>query len=126
MSLKFLLDENVAPLYQTQLRQRKPDLVVWVVGDPGTPPKSTLDPEILCWCEEYDFVLVTNNRKSMPVHLTDHIAQGRHVPGILILNSDLSIGQILDELILIAEASFEEEYQDQIVHLPLPSIKTSS
>lgn len=126
MSLKFLLDENVAPLYQTQLRQRKPDLVVWIVGDPGTPPKSTLDPEILCWCEEYNFVLVTNNRKSMPVHLTDHIAEGHHVPGILILNLDVSIGQLLDELILIAEASFEDEYQDQIVHLPLPSIKTSS
>ena len=120
MSLKFLLDENVAPLYQTQLHQRKPDLVVWIVGDPGTPPKSTLDPEILCWCEEYNFVLVTNNRKSMPVHLTDHIDEGHHVPGIVILNSDLSIGQILDELILIAEASFEDEYQDQIVHLPLP------
>ncbi len=84
MNLKFLLDENVAPLYQTQLRQRKPDLVVWIVGDPGTPPKSTLDPEILYWCEEHGFVLVTNNRKSMPVHLIDHITEGHHVPGILI------------------------------------------
>ncbi len=57
----------------------------------------------------------------MPIHLTDHIAEGRHVPGILILNPDLSIGQTLDELILIAEASFDDEYQDRIVHLPLPS-----
>lgn len=57
----------------------------------------------------------------MPIHLTDHIGQGRHVPGILILNPDMSIGQSMDELILISEASFEDEYQDQIVHLPLPS-----
>jgi hypothetical protein len=55
----------------------------------------------------------------MPVHLDDHIAQGRHVPGIFILNADLSIGQNLDELILIAEGSFDDEYQDQIVFLPL-------
>ncbi|MBD1807813.1 DUF5615 family PIN-like protein [Microcoleus sp. FACHB-SPT15] len=121
MTLKYLLDENVDLIYQSQLQRRSPNVVVWAVGNPGTPPKSTLDPEILCWCEEYNCVLVTNNRKSMPVHLTDHIAEGRHVPGILILNPDLSIGQTLDELILIAEASFDDEYQDRIVHLPLPS-----
>jgi hypothetical protein len=56
----------------------------------------------------------------MPVHLADHLAAGRHVPGILILNANLSIGQTIDELTLIAEASFDEEYQVQIVHLPLP------
>lgn len=44
MTLKYLLDENVAPLYQAQLKRQKRDLVVWVVGDPGTPSKSTLDP----------------------------------------------------------------------------------
>ncbi len=120
MTLKYLLDENVAPLYQVQLRRQKPDLVVWVVGEPATPPKSTLDPEILCWCEEHNFVLVTNNRKSMPVHLADHIAQGRHIPGILILNRNLTIGQTIEELILIAQDSFDDEYQDQIINLPLP------
>jgi hypothetical protein len=56
----------------------------------------------------------------MPPHLTDHIAQGRHVPGIFILNPNLSIGENLEELILIALASEENEYQDRIVHLPLP------
>ncbi|MBE9126800.1 MULTISPECIES: DUF5615 family PIN-like protein [unclassified Coleofasciculus] len=120
MSLKYLLDENVDRLYQTQLLRREPSLIVWRVGDPGTPPLSTLDPEILLWCEAYKFVLVTNNRTSMPPHLTDHITQGRHIPGIFILNPGLSIGDNLEELILIALASEENEYQDRIVHLPLP------
>lgn len=75
-------------------------------------------PEILLWCEEYDFVLVTNNRTSMPVHLADHLAQGRHIPGIFILNPKLSIGQNIDELIFIADAYLNNEYQDQIIHLP--------
>lgn len=118
--LQYLMDENVNPLYTNQLRRQKPDLVIRAVGEPDTPPKGTLDPEILIWCEEYNFVLVTNNRTSMPVHLVDHIAQNRHVPGILILNPDMSIGETLQELILIAEGSFDEEYQDQIVHLPIP------
>ena len=60
------MDENVDPLYQIQLLRREPKLIVWAVGDEGAPPKSTLDPEILIWCEEHGFVLVTNNGTSMP------------------------------------------------------------
>ncbi|QSJ18004.1 DUF5615 family PIN-like protein [Nostoc sp. UHCC 0702] len=118
MTLKYLLDENVDHSYKIQLIRRNRELVIWVVGEPSAPPRGTLDPEILYWCEEYNFVLVTNNRTSMPVHLAEHIAKNHHIPGIFILNNKLSIGQNIDELIFLAEASFENEYQDQIVHLP--------
>ncbi|MFB2939012.1 DUF5615 family PIN-like protein [Aerosakkonemataceae cyanobacterium BLCC-F154] len=120
MALKYLIDENVNPLYPNQIRRREPDIVIQVVGEPETPPKGTLDPEILCWCEDRQFVLVTNNRTSMPVHLNDHIALGRHIPGIFILNPNLTIGENLEELILAALASEDDEYQDRIVYLPLP------
>jgi hypothetical protein len=53
------MDENLNPIYQIQLRRKEPDLVVWAIGDPNTPPKGTLDPDILLWCERYDFILVT-------------------------------------------------------------------
>ena len=56
----------------------------------------------------------------LPVHLTDHLEQGRHMPGIFILSSKMSIGQNIDELILIYQGSFDDEYQDKIEHLPLP------
>jgi len=118
MTLKYLLDENVDPSYKIQLIRRNCDLWIWVVGEPNVPPRGTLDPEILLWCEEYNFVLLTNNRTSMPVHLAEHIAENRHVPGIFILSNKLRMGQNIDELIFLADASFENEYQDQIIHLP--------
>jgi hypothetical protein len=114
------MDENVNPIYTNQLRRRASDLIIRAVGEPDTPPQGTLDPEILIWCELHNFVLVTNNRSSMPVHLAATITQGRHVPGIFILNPDLTIGETLDELMAIAEGSFDDEYQDQIIHLPIP------
>lgn len=117
--LQYLIDENVNPIYPSQLRYRQPELTVRVVGEPNILPYGTLDPEILCWCEEYDFVLVTNNRRSMPVHLAEHLKQGRHIPGIFILSPRLSIGDNIEDLIFIAAASFENEHQDQIVHLPV-------
>ncbi len=119
MALKYLMDENVDPTYINQLRRLKPDFFVVAVGDLTAPPRGTLDPEILCWCEDHEFILVTNNRKSMPVHLNDHLTQNRHIPGIFILNAKLSVGENLEELILIADASFDNEYQDRISFLPL-------
>lgn len=123
MALKYLLDENVDKVYQRQFLRQNPYLVMWAVGDPGAPPKGTLDPDILCWCEEHNSILVTNNRRTMPVHLADHIAQGRRIPGIFILNDNLTIGQTVEELTLIAEYAFNDEYQDRIVHLPLPALE---
>ncbi|NJN87518.1 MAG: DUF5615 family PIN-like protein [Leptolyngbyaceae cyanobacterium SL_7_1] len=117
--LKYLIDENVDPLYPVQLRRLRPELVVWIIGEPSTPPKGTLDPAILLWCERFEFILVTNNRSSMPVHLKEHLNEGHHIPGIFILNRNLTVKQNLNELILIAEASFDGEYQNQIIHLPL-------
>ena len=109
MSLQYLIDENISPVYPKQIRCREPSIIIKVVGEPETPPKGTLDPEILDWCEENNFVLITNNRTSMPVHLSDHLAKNRHVPGIFILNPNLSVGENLEELILAALASEVDE-----------------
>ena len=116
--MRFLMDEHMLPSYRKQLMRRVPDLRVWAIGDPGAPPFSTPDPQILDWCEEHNFLLVTNNRASMPPHLADHLAQGKHIPGILIVNLDAGIGAMIEELALIAGASYEGEYRDMIAYLP--------
>lgn len=89
------------------------------MGDPNAPPKGTLDPEILLWCEKYEFVLVTNNRNSMPLHLSEHLALGHQISGIFQLNPNMSIGETLEELLLAALVFVENEYCDRISYLPL-------
>lgn len=116
---RFLIDENISPEYRTQLLRHKPSLTVLAVGDEGAPSKSTPDPEILKWCEQNEFYLITNNRKSMPQHLSDHLASGHHIPGIFTINRKVKIRLIIEELILIIGASNEEEYIDRITYIPL-------
>jgi len=116
--LKYLLDEHVSPAYRKQLLRREPGLMVHIVGDPGAPARGALDPDLLRWCEENDFVLVTNNRSSMPAHLAGHLVEGHHVPGIFILNPDLTFGETINELILLAIASVKDEFRDRISFLP--------
>lgn len=116
--LKYLLDEHVAPAYRKQMIQREPGLTVFIIGDIGVPPRGSPDPELLRWCEENGFVIITNNRSSMPAHLADHLAEGRHMPGIFILNPKMSFGETIEELITLAMASAEDEFRDRITYLP--------
>ncbi len=118
MAVGYLLDENVDVAYRDQLTARG-SWSVRIVGDGTAPPKRTIDPDILIWCEEHDFVLVTNNRRTMPRHLADHLAAGRRVPGIVMLDEDLGIGGNIDELLLVAGASHSDELRDRITYLPI-------
>lgn len=115
---RFLIDENITPEYRTQLLRHEPSITVLAVGDEGAPPKSTSDPEILVWCEQNQFNLITNNRDSMPQHLSDHLSAGYHVPGIFTIKRRVPMRLIIEELLLIAGASDEDEYMDEIKYLP--------
>lgn len=115
----YLVDENMGPALVNQLRRLQPNVTVLKIGDEGTPPKGTLDPEILLWLEQTGYSLVTRNRKSMPHHLRAHIANGHHVPGIFTLRPRCSLRDVVDDLILIWEVATSVEYKDQIVHIPL-------
>ena len=116
--LRYLIDENISPKYRTQLYYHEPSLTVLVIGDDGAPARSTPDPEILKWCEQHNFILVTNDPNTIPKHLTDHWAAGHHVPRVFMINPDVSMGTILRELIRIAGTSKEDQFVDQIVFVP--------
>lgn len=120
-SIKYLLDEHVDPRLRRAIEQHSPEIVVWRIGDPGAPAFQASDPDILIWCEANGCILVTNNRSSMPVHLQDHLAAGRHVPGVFILHPDMGIGKTAEELALIWGASEPDEYFDRLTYLPVSS-----
>ncbi|MBA2446717.1 MAG: DUF5615 family PIN-like protein [Chloroflexi bacterium] len=120
-AIQYLLDEHVGHALRDGVNGRWPDIVVWAVGDPAAPGRGTLDPDILLWCQAHGFILVTNNRASMPGHLKAHLAAGRHVPGILVLNDEMSIRATIDELAIISGASDPDEYVDQLRYLPVTS-----
>ena len=116
-TVDYLLDENADLRLRQTLQQHWPQIVAGQVGGGSAPPLGTPDPEILRWCEANRRSLVTNNRHSMPLHLRDHLAAGRHVPGIFLLPRRFSLGEIGQRLALIWGASEAEEYRDQIVYL---------
>ena len=120
-NLTFLLDENISRSLRDGLSRHWPDMVVWMVGEPGVPPRGAPDPAILQWCEAHRFALVTYNRTSMPIHLQDHLAAGRHIPGIFVLRGRMSFGQIVEALGAIWLTAESAEYADQITYVKPPA-----
>ncbi len=60
---------------------------------------------------------LASQRPSRP--LVAHLVQGRHIPGILILNERMNMGETIEELLLIAEEGIPSAYQDCITYLPV-------
>ena len=89
------------------------------VGDKNAPSYGMPDADILDWIEQTGHIIVSRNRRTMPIHLREHLAQGKHIPGMLLLKKQISIRELIEELLLIWHASEPEEYQDHIRYLPL-------
>ena len=65
-------------------------------------------------------MLVTDNRASMPVHLRNHLAAGRHVPGILVVHQTIADWRtVVDDLLLIWRAVGPDDFRDRVDYLPL-------
>lgn len=117
-SPRFLIDENLSPDIATGVTDRNPAAGIRHIGGPGAPPRGTLDPEVLAYCEHEHRVLVTNNRKSMPGHLAALHAQGRHHWGIFEVRDENAIGEIIEELLLIWGATDASEHLDRVRWIP--------
>jgi hypothetical protein len=117
-AVKFLLDEHVPLVVVTELRRLALEIEIDRIGGLGTPARGTPDPNLLLWCEEHGYSLVTHNRKSMPRHLTDHLAAGHHVPGIFVFRALPAIGDIVQNLLLVWGATDAEEHDDLLRYLP--------
>jgi hypothetical protein len=114
--IRFLSDEdfNGRIVRGLILRTRELDLVrVQDVGLSGAD-----DDTILEWAENDDRVLLTHDGRTMPRHVRDRLAAGRHVPGVIIVDGLAPIGTCVEDVLLLAECADETDCRDQIHFLP--------
>ncbi|HEX8734890.1 MAG TPA: DUF5615 family PIN-like protein [Pyrinomonadaceae bacterium] len=117
--IRFLSDEDFNRRILRGLRRRLPTLDVVRVQDIGliTQP----DTEVLEWAAKENRVLLTHDITTMSKHAFDRVNQGLPMPGIIEVPQLVPIGEAIEELILIAECSLENEWQNQVIFLPLKS-----
>ena len=106
-------------MVRNRLLQRERNVEVLAVGDETAPVIGTADAELLRWIEENGYILVSRNRRTLPQNLREHVKAGRHVPGVFLLRRQYPLSQVIEDLVLIWESGDPEEYQDQLIYLPL-------
>ena len=62
---------------------------------------------------------LTHDRRTMPDHANDRIRAGLRMCGVVLVPKRLPLGQIIDDLELIAKCSLEGEWENKIQFLPL-------
>jgi hypothetical protein len=115
---RYLFDQHVWPALASALIQQEPAVDILFVGDPGVPPCGTLDPDLLIAADALGRVLVTQDQRSMPQHLADHFAAGRHTHGVVMMRQGCSLADYLLYLLLFWHATTADEWIDRTDYIP--------
>jgi hypothetical protein len=95
------------------LRRRSPDIDLVRVQD--ALPEGTPDTEILAWAMAQGRVLITNDRNTMVGYAYQRVAGGEPVAGVIATINGQSIGDAIEDILLIAECMPEDEIEGQVV-----------
>ena len=115
--LRLAADENFNGDIVRGLLRRNPKLDIVRVQDVGL--SGANDPSVLAWAADQGRIVVTHDLSTLAKHAFQRVAAGQPMPGIFEVKSVAPIGQTIDDLILLAECSFEGEWEGQVRFLPL-------
>jgi predicted nuclease of predicted toxin-antitoxin system len=105
------------PLCRALLR-RQPDLDLVRVQDAGL--RTAPDPDVLAWAAAEGRVLLTHDRKTMPGFAGERIAAGLPMPGMIVVRHHPDrIGALVEDILIAALCSTQEEWQNRVEFLPL-------
>lgn len=116
MKVRFQADADLNQVILLATTRREPaiDFQTAIMADlPGLD-----DGQVLKRAAQEGRVLVTHDRKTMPKHFSEFIAN-QSSPGLLIVPQYLSVAAAVEDLILIWSATEAEEWVDRIGFLPL-------
>jgi hypothetical protein len=63
-------------------------------------------------------VLVSHDKRTMPVHFAERTRLGLRSPGVLLAVPRATVGEVVESLLIIWSSSREHEWMDQIHYLP--------
>jgi len=98
------------------MRRVAPEIDIRSAADAGL--DGLADPEVLQIAADTGRVLVSQDRRTMPLHFA-RFTVAAPSPGVVLLREAIPIATAIEELILIASASEAEEWNGRIVWIPL-------
>lgn len=115
--LRLLTDENVRGEIVEGMRLREPSLDIVRVEEVGL--MATDDRVILDWAATEGRIVITRDRRTLIGFAYDRVRAGLPMPGVFVLRRRISIGDVIDALLILGMCSSPDEWKDQVTHVPL-------
>lgn len=115
--LLFLADENFNNQIVRGILRQNPRVDIVRVQDVGLSEAD--DPTVLEWAANQGRVVLTHDVATMTYFAYERIQAGLVMPGVFEVSRRVSVGLAIEEILLIAECSFEGEWEGQVRFLPL-------
>jgi predicted nuclease of predicted toxin-antitoxin system len=115
--VRFLTDNDFNGKIVRGLRRKRPHLDLVRVQDEGL--TDSPDPEVLEWAALNDRIILSHDRNTMVGFAYGRVAAGQPMPGVLIVDNAVPLGQIIDDLLLIDAITPHSEWANRVEYLPL-------
>ncbi len=112
--LRFLADENIESQLISAIR-RDSDMDIVRIQDVDL--LAADDPAILEWAAQEGRILLTHDVKTMATWAYARVGEGLPMPGILEVPQAFSVGQVAEEITLMAHFSPREEMEGRVAYL---------
>jgi hypothetical protein len=110
-------DENFNNDIIRGLLRRRPDLDIVRVQDAGL--SGADDPAVLEWAAREGRLLFTHDVTTITRYAYERIEAGEPMPGVFEVSREVPIGRAIEDILILAECSFDGEWEGQIRYLPL-------
>ncbi len=115
--LRFITDEDFDRRLLVGAKRRLPSLDIVRVQDVGL--SGRLDDVLLEWAASEGRLMLTHDAATMPDEAYRRVEAGLPMPGVVIVNKNLQLGLNIDDIIILATASFNGEWENRAIRLPL-------
>ena len=115
--LRLAVDENFNNNIVRGLLRKQPGLDIVRLQDVGL--SGADDPTVLAWAAQEGRVLLTHDVSTITRYAYERVRAGRSMPGVFEVSRDVRIGRAIEDILLLAECSLDEEWEGQVRYLPL-------
>ena len=115
--LRLVADENLNNNIVRGLLRRRPQLDIVRIQDVGL--SGADDPTVLEWAAQEGRVLLTHDVSTITKYAYERVRAGQTMPGVFEVGRNVPIGRAIDDILLVAEYSLDDEWEGQVRYLPV-------
>jgi hypothetical protein len=115
--LRLAADENLNNNIVRGLLRKNPQIDVARVQDVGL--SGADDPTVLDWAARERRVLLTHDVQTITHFAYIRVEKGLPMPGVFEVDPTAGLGNVIEDVLLLAECSLEDEWEGRIGYVPL-------